>query len=130
MALINMANLVVGPLFAILQFYAQYRELCRQNGNPGALSLLSVFMQLFVTALVAYRWLIRLGTPNWPRGDADLMPFAMWLWDEFKLYYVWGMIAWNYAIHGMGCLFLLVCYYSISRHQEYAVDAERTRLLA
>lgn len=130
MALINMTNLVVAPLFAILQFYAQYRELRRQDGNPGALSLLSVFIQLLVTALVAYRWLLRLGTPNWPRGDEDLMPFAMWVWDEFKLYYMWGMIVWSYAIHAMGCLFLLVCYNSILRHQGHAVDAERTSLLA
>jgi hypothetical protein len=54
MALINMCNLVVAPCFVILQFYAQYREMRTQNGNPGALSLVSLGLQTPTMAALAY----------------------------------------------------------------------------
>lgn len=126
MALINMTNTVVAPLFAILQFYAHYRELRSQNGDPGALSLLSLSLQALFAAVIAYRWLVRLGKPDWnPGGEYTGVPFRLWLWDMLNVWYQWGFIAWNFGFHAVGCA-LLVVYYCFA---EQGLDAERAPLL-
>jgi ABC-type dipeptide/oligopeptide/nickel transport system permease component len=82
MALITMTNVVVAPLFLLLQFYAQYRECRRQSGHAGAFSLLSLSMQVFVMAILAIRLFIRLGTPpRVPRQNYGPY-FALWVWDS------------------------------------------------
>ena len=120
MALISMSNLVVAPCFVALQFYAQYREMRSQHGRPGALSLLSLGLQVLMTVALAIRWLLRLGDPTWTRN----VPVPIWLW------YQWGFPAINYALHALGCAFLLVCYLFASRGTtQYGVSADRQPLL-
>src|SRR5437016_3615843 len=60
-------NTWVSLIFVAIQFYPQYLELRRQAGDPGALSLLTLGMQVVVLILVAVRWLQRLGGPTWGR---------------------------------------------------------------
>jgi hypothetical protein len=115
MALITMTNVVVAPVFLLLQFYAQYREHRRQSGHAGALSLLSLSMQVFVMATLAIRLFIRLGTPPWvPRQNYG--PYlALWVWDSLRAFYTWGMSAINYTVCAVGSIFLLSLYWSSSQ---------------
>jgi hypothetical protein len=115
MALITMTNVAVAPVFLLLQFYAQYREYCRQSGHAGALSLLSLSIQVFVLAILAIRLFIRLGTPPWvPRQNYGTY-FALWVWDSLRALYTWGMLAINYTVCVIGSIFLLSLYWSSSQ---------------
>jgi hypothetical protein len=115
MALITMTNVVVAPLFLLLQFYAQYRECRRQSGHAGAFSLLSLSMQVFVMAILAIRLFIRLGTPpRVPRQNYGPY-FALWVWDSLRAFYTWGMLATNYTVCVVSYVFLLGLYWSSSR---------------
>ena len=99
LALVIMSNQVVAPCFVVLQFVAQYWEMRVQKGDPGALSLLSVGLQVPTMMALGYRWLLRLGNPTW--GHA---PAPAWLW------YQWAFPSVNYVVHAVGCALLLACY--------------------
>lgn len=129
MALTNMTNTIVAPLFVILQFYAQYKEFRHQNGDPGTLSLLSLSLQALSAALLAYRWLVRLGTPDWIPGDYTGAPFRVWFWDLVKVYYEWGLIAWNFGVHAFGCALLVAFYCFALGYEEHGLVVEREPLL-
>lgn len=109
-ALITMTNMVVAPLFNLLQFYVQYREYRRQSGDAGALSLLSLSIQVPVLAMLAIRLFIRLGTPPWIPRHSYGPYFGLWVWDTLQALYSWGMLAINYTIYAIGCVFLLGIY--------------------
>lgn len=114
-ALITMTNMIAAPLFLLLQILAQYREYRRQSGQAGALSLLSLSIQVPVVAILAIRLFIRLGTPPWvPRHNYGPY-FALWVWDSLQAFYSWGMLAINYAVCVVGCVFLLSLYWSRSQ---------------
>jgi hypothetical protein len=114
-ALITMTNMIMAPLFLLLQFSAQFREYRRQSGNPGALSLLSLSIQVLVMSVLAIRLFIRLGTPPWvPRHNYGPY-FALWVWDSLQALYSWGMLAINYTVCVMGYFFLLSLYWSSSQ---------------
>jgi hypothetical protein len=127
MALITMTNVVVAPVFLLLQFYAQYREHRRQSGHARTLSLLSLSMQVPVVAILAIRLFIRLGMPPWvPRQNYG--PYlALWVWDSLRAFYTWGMLAINYAVCVVGYVFLLRLYWSSSQSR---TRGELTPLLA
>jgi nitrate reductase NapE component len=119
-SLISMSNLVVAPCFVTLQFYAQYQEMRSQHGRPGALSLPSLGLQVLIAVALAIRWLLRLGDPTWDRN----LPVPIWLW------YQWGFPAINYALHALGCAFLLVCYLFTARGTAgYGLSEDRLPLL-
>ena len=99
LGLVVLANQVVAPLFAVLQFFPQYMEMQHMDGDPGALSLLSLGVHTIVLCGVAVRWLRRIGRPNWGNKYA---PFS--LWNQ------WGMLSFNYFFHAFGCAFLLAAY--------------------
>jgi hypothetical protein len=114
-----MCNLAVAPCFVMLQFYAQYQEMRAQHGNPGALSLLSFGLQVPTMAALGFRWLLRLGDPTWGNMPAPI-----------RLWYQWGFPAINYAIHALGCAFLLACYLFAGRATvEYGDSEDRVPLL-
>jgi hypothetical protein len=124
-----MANRVVAPVSSLLQFYAQIKELRRQNSKPGSLSLLSLGLQALVVALVSARWFVRLGLPHYDPGDVDKMPLVVRLLETLPILYAWGMLAINYAACAIGYT-LLICCYAFARHSEgFVVDEERSRLL-
>ena len=126
-ALITMTNMFMAPLFLLLQFFAQHREYRRQFGHAGALSLLSLSMQVFVTAILAVRLFIRLEMPPWvPRQNYGPY-FALWVWDSLQALYSWGMLAINYTACVVGYLFLLSLYWSSSQNR---TSGELTPLLA
>lgn len=114
-ALITMTNMIAAPLFLLLQILAQYREHRRQSGQAGALSLLSLSIQVPVIAILAIRLFIRLGAPPWvPRHNYG--PYlALWVWDSLQAFYSWGMLAINYAVCVVGYVFLLGLYWSSSQ---------------
>ena len=119
MALIAMSNIVVAPCFVVLEFYAQFRELKAQGGNPGALSLVSVALQMVTMAALGFRWFLRLGHPTWDNG-----PAPVWLW------YQWGFSAINYLLYAVGCAFLLACYRFAARGiVEYGHSGEQVPLI-
>jgi hypothetical protein len=127
--LIGMANRIVAPVFILLQFYTQVRELRRQNGELGCLSMLSIGLQTLVMALVSVRWFVRLGSPHHDRGEVDKMPWVVRLLEMLPILYSWGMLAIDYAACAIGYA-LLLCYYALGRHDEEVVlDGERSRLL-
>jgi hypothetical protein len=129
MTLIDMANRAVAPISLLLQFYAQFRDFHRQNGESGSLSLLSLGLQAFVMLLVSIRWFVRLGTPHYDRGDVDKMSLLVHLWDTLPILYAWGMLAINYAACAIGYA-LLFCCYTLGRQSEgVVIDGERARLL-
>ncbi|KAK3053987.1 hypothetical protein LTR09_004763 [Extremus antarcticus] len=99
-----MSNRIVAPCFIVLQFFAQLREMVNQNGNPGALSLLSIGLQMPTATVLGYRWLLRLGHPTWPPLPA---PVSLW--------YEWGFPAINYVAHAVGCALLLAGYLLTAR---------------
>jgi hypothetical protein len=110
MALITMTNMVVAPLCALLHFNAQYGEYRRQSGDAGALSLLSLSLQVPVVALVTIRLFIRLGKPpRVPRQNYGPQ-FALWAWDSLQVMYSWSMLAINYTVCAVGYNFLLSLY--------------------
>jgi hypothetical protein len=118
-ALINMSNLMVAPCFVVLQFVAQFWEMRAQNGNPGALSLLSIGLQVLTSAALGYRWFLRIGNPTW--GN---LPASAWLW------YQWSFPAINYVAHAVGCAFLLACYvFAARRTAEHGDSEDRMPLL-
>lgn len=106
-ALITMNNMVVAPVFLLLQFYAQYREYRRQSGQAGALTLLSLSIQVPVIAILAIRLFIRLGTPPWVPRHIYGPYFALWVLDSLQAFYSWGMLAINYTVCVVGYIFLL-----------------------
>jgi hypothetical protein len=109
-ALITMTNMVAAPLFTLLRFYSQYREFRRQSGNAGALSLLSLSIQVPVTTILAIRLFIRLGTPPWVPRQNYGPRFALWVWDSLQAMYSWGMLPINYTMCVVGYIFLLGLY--------------------
>lgn len=128
MALISMSNTVVAPLFVVLQFHAQFQELQRQSGHPGALSLTSLAVHVPVMATVARRMFVRLGKPEWSAGDPRL-PFLTWARESLQLWYAWGMVAINYAVCALGCLVLLVGYLCAERRSgRFVAYGERSPL--
>jgi hypothetical protein len=127
MALITMTNMVVAPLIAPLQIYAQYREYRRQSGDAGALSLLSHSTQMPVLTILVVRLFIRLGEPpRVPRQNYGPQ-FALWAWDSLQVMYSWGMLAINYTVCAVGYTFLLSLYL-FSRY--HGTDGASTPLLS
>lgn len=121
MALVGMSNLVVAPCFGILQFWAQYREAKNQHGNPGALSLLSIGLQLLAMLILSVRWLLRLGSPPW---GWDFFP------TDIRIWYEWSFPAINYFLYALGCA-LLLAFYAFTRQSRASPDdlEERAPLL-
>ena len=119
-ALTTMTNRFAAPLFVVLQFYPQYLERRRSEGEPGCLSLLSLGLQSVVLAAVAFRWLLRLGEPTWSRHSAPL-----WLW------YQWRELPFNYILHAVGCAVLLSAYLfgTSTSGQEAVVTDQKTSLV-
>ena len=101
MAILGMTNMVVAIVFVILQFYAQFKEMRSQDGDPGALSVLSLSLQALVVGAVSVRWLMRMG---WPTLNPNYAPPSLWWW------YTWSMPALNYGLHAFGCAILVLCY--------------------
>lgn len=97
--LCGMLNHWLVPLFLLLQFYAQFLELRRSAGRPGALSLLFVGLELLVSTSMALRWFLRLRAPAWGNVPA---PLSLW--------YQWGELPINLILHAIGCLVLLIFY--------------------
>lgn len=125
MALIGMADLVVAPCCAYLQFFAQWWEMNAQNGAPGALSLLSIALQVLTMVALGIRWFLRLGHPPWgyrPLWGYRSAPLYIW--------YQWGFTAINYLLHAVGCAFLLACYlYAARGRVEHGNSGEQVPLL-
>lgn len=110
--LTNIVNCYVAPFSVLILFLAQYAELCSQNGQPSALSLLSTCLQALVMALIATRLFMRMGRkPHYDPGEMHLMPWGMYLWDLVGIWYSWGMLAFNYAAVAVGWAVLLFCYH-------------------
>lgn len=98
--LFNMINTVVAPFLAVLQFYPQFLEMRRSDYDPGSLSLRSLGLQVLIFTAVAVRWFLRLGAPAWEKSER----VELWMW------YVWGMLPFNYLIHAVGSAILLAGY--------------------
>ena len=114
-ALTTITNIFMAPLFLFLQISAQLREYRRQSGHAGAISLLSLSMQVLVMAFLAIRLFIRLGTPPWvPRHNYGSY-FALWVWGTLQAFYSWDMLAVNYTVCVVGYVFLLGLYWSSSQ---------------
>lgn len=110
--LTNIVNCYVAPFSILVQFFAQCAEYRCRNGQPGAFSLSSACLQALVMALIATRLFIRMGSkPHYHRGDMDIMPWSMYLWDLVSIWYSWGMLAFNYAAVAVGWAVLLFCYH-------------------
>lgn len=116
-ALITMANMVLAPLSLLLQFWAQYREHRRQAGEPGALSIPSLFIQVPVLTVLAIRLFVRLGTVPWFSRHTYGPHFALWVMDMLRALYSWGFLAINYAAYLVGCVFLLSLYLLANRNE-------------
>lgn len=117
-AFIIMSNIVVAPVSIILQFYAQIRESKAQYGIPGALSLLSLRLQVLAFATLAVRWLLRVG-----RFGYDLLPFST-AWYVYQ----WAFPAVNCAMLAVGYAILLACYRG-GRGEQGVVLGERMPLI-
>lgn len=100
MALIIMADEKIAPCSLIVSFCAQLWEMRTQNGDPAALSLLSLGFQAPVIAALAFRWLLRLGHPAWDTSK----PGSISLW------YQWAFPVVNYAMYAFGCMLLWASY--------------------
>lgn len=107
MALITFTNMLVAPLSLLLQYYVQYREYRRQSGGSGTLSLLALYIQVPVMAVLAIRWFVRLGTPPWVARHTYGPYFGLWVWDISRAFHSWGMLAVLYTISATGCFFSL-----------------------
>ena len=103
-------NTWVALFCVVVQFVLQYFEMRRMDGEPGALSLVSLAMQSVVMLAVGWRWLLRLGKPTWEEGR-EKVKMTRWLWWELlREWYQWGFLAFNYLIHGTGCAILVGAY--------------------
>lgn len=129
--LTNIVNCCIAPLSVLVQFCAQYIEIRRQNGQPGALSLLSACLQALVMALIATRLFMRMGRrPHYDRGDMVIMPWNMYLWDLVSIWYSWGMLAFNYVAVAIGWAVLLCCYYLSEESRGARRQGKTTHFLA
>lgn len=109
-ALMTMTSLSMAQLFHLLQIFAQCRKHRGQLGHAGALSLLSLSIQVPVVAILAIRPFIRLGTPVWVPCRNYGPYFALWVCDSLQAFYSWGMLAINYTVCVIGYIFLLSLY--------------------
>ena len=94
--LVTTVDQVLAPSSVILQFAPQIFGSRRLHYEPGALSLVSLALQVAALLAVAVSWLLRLGTPAW--GSQYISP---------SLWYGLGLLPINYAIYVIGNAILL-----------------------
>lgn len=121
MGFIGFVNEDVAPTCAVIQFFPQLVEMWRRNGDPGALSLLSLCLQVPVMAAMAARWYLRVRTSAWNHRALGMR-------------YLWAEPVINNTICAVGCTLLLASYYyTLYRATSKDVkdmEDERTALLA
>lgn len=99
MAFISMSNDVMAPCSLVLQFFAQLLQMRKQHTDPGAMSLLSLFLQMLAMSFLSFRWFLRLGRPPWG-----------WVQAEPRIWYQWAFPAVNYLMCAFVSGLLLICY--------------------
>lgn len=99
LGILQMSNFAITPCLIILQFLMQLCQNKLNNGNPGALSLLSIGLKMLAFAALSIRWLLRTGSPTWGR-----LPAPIWLW------YSWAFPAANYALQAVSAGLILASY--------------------
>lgn len=154
MAIVGFLNLWVAPSFLALQFFAQLIEMRRRNGDPGALSLLSLCFQVPVLAATATRWYLRVRiTENQSEGEMYLLLWFIRLairqgrltyqgqlwsmrimrttWGQCTVFemYIWFMPVLNYAMWAVGGAVLLASYYLLGGGNGASEPGERAPLL-
>lgn len=101
MAIVMMANEKIAPLTLAAQLVVQFRELRSCDGRPGALSRVSLFLQMISVSILGARWYLRLGSRDGMRGDGPI---------EWRLLYQWGFLPFNFMLQALVYATLLAFY--------------------
>ena len=109
-------NTWVSLVFGVPQLVPQYLEYRRFGGSLSTLSVPSLAMRAVLSAVLAVRWLQRLGRPTWGRG---MVPVTMW--------YQWGWLEFNQLFGCVGYVVLMWMY--VGKRSAVGGGGERTPLL-
>ena len=111
-------DIVVAPLFVVLQSNWESLEMQRLDGEIGASSMTPLALQMVVYVAVAVQWLLRLEAPTW-----SICSIVVTVRVEH--------VSFNHLLHAIGCYVLLNGYsFEAGKIETQRIEDEKSPLSA